>query len=52
MAQLILGPLSWRKVSFNMKNRGLTIKAIVPAGLEAGSIQISVGNYIGWVQIR
>jgi hypothetical protein len=47
-----LGPLSWRKVSFNMKKRGLTIKAIVPVGLKPGSIQISVGDYIGWVQVR
>ncbi len=47
-----LGPLSWRKVSFNMKKRGLKIKAIVPAGLKPGSIQISVGDYIGWVQVR
>jgi len=47
-----LGPLSWRKVSFNMKKGGLKIKAIVPTGLKPGSIQISVGDYIGWVQVR
>jgi len=47
-----LGPLSWRKVSFKRKKRGLTIKAIVPAGLKPGSIQINVGDYIGWVQVR
>jgi|GEM_PF-628292 len=47
-----LGPLSWSKVSYNGKKGRVKIKAIVPAGLEPGSIQISVGDYIGWIQVN
>jgi hypothetical protein len=47
-----LGPLSWSKVSFNMKKGKLKVKAIVPAGREPGSIQVSVGDYIGWIHVR
>ncbi len=47
-----LGPLSWSKVSYNGKKGRVKIKAIVPAGLEPGSIQISVGDYTGWIQVR
>jgi len=47
-----LGPLTWQKTYFNRKKNLLYIKAIVPAGLEPGSIQISVGDYIGWIQVN
>jgi len=46
-----LGPLTWKTSSFSKRKNLLKIKAIVPAGLEPGSIQISVGDYIGWIQV-
>jgi hypothetical protein len=51
-AEIDLGPLEFQKKSVNTKKSTLKIKAILPAGLEPGSIQISVGDYIGWVQVR
>jgi hypothetical protein len=51
-AEIDLGPLAFQKKSVNSKKNRLKIKAIVPAGLEPGSIQISVGDYIGWIQVN
>ena len=51
-AEIDLGPLEFQKKSVNTKKSTLKIKAIVPAGREPGSIQISVGDYIGWIQVR
>jgi hypothetical protein len=51
-AEIDLGPLEFQKKSVNTKKNTLKIKAIVPAGREPGPIQISVGDYIGWVQVR
>jgi hypothetical protein len=51
-AEIDLGPLEPQKKSVNTRKNSLKIKAIVPAGQEPGPIQISVGDYIGWVQVR
>ena len=50
--QLDLGPLEWQKSKYNEKKKILKIKAIVPAGLEAQSIPISVGDCVGEVVIE
>ncbi|MBM4310197.1 MAG: hypothetical protein FJ119_04525 [Deltaproteobacteria bacterium] len=47
-----LGPLTWRKVSFNKKKNRLKVVAVAPAGLEPGAIQIGVGDCFGWVMIE
>jgi hypothetical protein len=46
-----LGPLTWRKISFNRKKNLLKIKAIVPAGLEPGIITVSIGECFGEIEI-
>ena len=49
--QIDLGPLTWKKVKFNRKKNRLKIVAIIPAGLEPGTIPISVGDCRGEVVI-
>ena len=46
-----LGPLESTKVGYNSKKGKLKVKAIVPAGLEPGIIQISVGECFGEIEI-
>ena len=47
-----LGPLTWRRASFNRKKNRLKLQVIIPAGLEPGTIPISIGGCIGWVVIE
>jgi hypothetical protein len=46
-----LGPLFVEKASIDDKKNRLTIKALVPAGLEPGIISISVGDCYGEIEI-
>jgi hypothetical protein len=50
-AEIDLGPLTFLEKSVNTKKSTLKIKAIVPAGREPGPIRISVGGFVGWVQV-
>jgi|GEM_PF-444618 len=49
--QIDLGPITWQKKSFNAKKNSLKIKILVPAGLEPGTIPVSVGNCYGEIEI-
>ena len=51
-AEIDLGPFTFLKKSVNTKKKTLKIKTLAPVGLEPGSIQISVGDYIGWIQVN
>lgn len=52
-ATVTLGaPLEFLDKSVNIKKKALKVKATVPAGTGPGSIQVSVGDYIGWIQIQ
>jgi hypothetical protein len=46
-----LGPIQWKKTSFNKKKNRLKIVAIVPAGLNPGIIPVRVGNCFGEIEI-
>ena len=52
-APVTLGaPLDFLDKSVNIKKNTLKVKATVPAGTGPGSIQVSVGDYNGWIQIE
>lgn len=47
-----LGPLAWRRASFNARKNRLKLQVLIPAGLEPGNIPISIGDCVGWVEIE
>jgi choloylglycine hydrolase len=50
-SQSDLGPLTWRKKSFNRKKNRLKVQAIVPAGLRPGTVPIWVGSCFGEIEV-
>jgi len=50
-SRIDLGPLSWRKASFNRKKNRLKVRAIVPAGLRPGIVPIWVGDCFGEIEV-
>lgn len=50
-SRIDLGPLTWRKKSFNRKKNRLNVEAIVPAGLRPGTVPIWVGDCFGKIEV-
>ncbi len=50
-SRIDLGPLTWRKKSFNRKKNRLKVEAIVPAGLRPGTVPIWVGSCFGEIEV-
>ena len=46
-----LGPLIWRKKSFNRKKNSLRVKELVPADLRPGTVPIWVGDCFGEIEV-
>ena len=51
ISRIDLGPLTWRKKSFNRKKNPLKVEAIVPAGLRPGTVPIWVGSCFGEIEV-
>jgi len=51
-SRIDLGPLTWRKASFNRKKNRLKVQAIVPAGLRPGVVPILVGDCYGEIEVE
>lgn len=47
-----IGPLGWKKVTFNIRKNRIKVLAVVPAGLESGVVPISVGDCVGEIGIQ
>ena len=50
-SRIDLGPLTWKKKSFNRKKNRLKVEAIVPAGLRPGTVPIWVGSCFGEIEV-
>ena len=50
-SRIDLGPLTWKKKSFNRKKNRLKVEAIVPVGLRPGTVPIWVGSCFGEIEV-
>jgi hypothetical protein len=50
-SQIDLGPLTFKKKSFNRKKNTLKVEAIVPSGLRPGTFPIWVGDCFGEIEV-